>query len=141
MAKLRGTVFLGVLTVLAVVAPYHRVRAENALPRQHDGVRRESGAGHGQAHSDRPEPATGLAGRHDGEVYGGGIRGGARGREVCAGLSSHEAVSRNNQAAGPATPPNKGMKLTKPSILELRSLSPVLGRPMTPQRSVRANRV
>ena len=29
-------------------------------------------------------------------------------------------------AAEGAGPPNKGMKLTKPSILELRSLSPVL---------------
>lgn len=37
MAKLRGTVFLGVLTVLAVVAPYHRVRAENALPKPDSG--------------------------------------------------------------------------------------------------------
>ena len=34
-----------------------------------------------------------------------------------------------------AMPANKGMKLTKPSILELRSLSPVLGRPVARRRN------
>jgi len=45
------------------------------------------------------------------------------------------SADRPTTLGGTTRPPNKGMKLTKPSILELRSLSLVLGGPVAGPRN------